>query len=162
MESQRLVIYLIALVVILMCMLVFLFVQVRQMGPEGEEERTGKRTEADLALGGAIFLIGKDLSGRMIPISGGPAWLLKEGGGCVVCHGDNGEGGKPIPDLKIVPPSIKAALTKGIGGMSEEDFAKLIKWGERPNGKSLSYEMPRFDLSADEVGDLFAFIKRLK
>jgi mono/diheme cytochrome c family protein len=161
MESRRLMIYLMALLVILLGMLVYLFVQVHQLKPGGEKGVTETGTEADLAEGGAIFLMGKDLKGRMIPISGGPRWFLTEGGGCAVCHGDNGEGGKAVRDLKTVPPSVKEAIKKGIGGMSEEEFGNLVRWGELPNGKPRSYEMPRFDLSDEEVRSLLAFIKRL-
>jgi hypothetical protein len=157
MESRRLVIYLIVLLVILVGMLVYLFVQMHRLGPEGR----GGVNEPNLAEGGEIFLMGKSLSGRMIPISGGPPWFLTEGGGCSACHGDNGEGGKSVHDLKTVPPNIRKEVKKGIGGMSEEEFGNLVRWGERPNGKSLSHEMPRFDLSDDEVRNLLAFIKRL-
>jgi mono/diheme cytochrome c family protein len=83
------------------------------------------------------------------------------GGGWGVCHGATGEGGKAVRDLKTIPPSVKEAIKKGIGGMSEEEFGNLVRWGELPNGKPLSYEMPRFDLSDEEVRSLLAFIKRL-
>jgi mono/diheme cytochrome c family protein len=161
MESRKLMIYLTVILAVLIGMLIFLYFQVRQFSPGNEEGEGGKKVAADLANGGSIYLEGKDLQGRMIPISGGPAWLLKDGGGCVACHGEKGEGGKPIRGLKIVPPNIRKAVARRIGGMSEENFGKLIKWGELRHGKSLSHEMPRFDLTDNEVRDLLAFIRKL-
>jgi hypothetical protein len=45
--------------------------------------------------------------------------------------------------------------------MSVDEFATLIKWGELPNGKELSHEMPRFDVPDDEAIDLLEYIKQL-
>ncbi len=161
MESRKLMIYLIVILVLLIGMLIYVYVQIRQFSPGKEEGEGNRAAVTDLANGGSIYLEGKDLQGKMIPISGGPAWFLKDGGGCAVCHGEKGEGGKPIHGLKIVPPNIRKAVAKGIGGMSEKDFGKLIRWGEIGGGKSLSYEMPRFDLTDEEVRDLLAFIRKL-
>jgi hypothetical protein len=155
-------IYLVALLVILVGMLVYIFIQsrhidkaVRESGSENREKKP------DLANGGLIYEKGTDLQGRMIPISGGPDWLLTKGGGCAACHGENGRGGEPVKGLTIVPPNIRRAVDKGIGGMSVDEFATLIKWGELPNGKELSHEMPRFDVPDDEAIDLLEYIKQL-
>ncbi len=162
MESRRLVIYLAALLVILVGMLVYIFIQTRHI----DEAAKGNVTESpekkpDLADGGSIYEKGIDLEGRMIPISGGPDWLLKKGGGCAACHGEGGRGGKPLEGLTIVPPNIRKAVNRGIGGMSVDEFTALLKWGELPNGKELSPQMPRFDVPDNEAIDLLEYIKQL-
>jgi hypothetical protein len=162
MESRRLMIYVIVLLVILVGMLVFIFIQNRAISKaaRGELMEPGKEAP-DLANGGSIYEKGKDLKGRMIPVSEGPAWFLTKGGGCAACHGENGRGGKTIDGLSIAPPNIRSAVKGSIMGMSAKEFTALVKWGERPNGKMLSYEMPRFDVPDSEIIDLMEYIKRL-
>lgn len=162
MDSRRLTIYVVVLLLILVGMLVLIFIQTRAINKaaRGDLIEPGKEA-ADLANGGSIYLKGSDLKGKMIPVSEGPPWFLTKGGGCAACHGENGRGGKPIAGLTIVPPNIRSAVKGTIMGMSAKEFTGLVKWGERPNGKALSYEMPRFDVPDSEIIDLMEYIKRL-
>ena len=163
MESRRLMIYLVVLVIILVGMLVYIFIQSRQIDKAAREIGTeGLERKPDLANGGSIYEKGIDLKGKMVPISGGPDWLITKGGGCAACHGQDGRGGKPVEGLTIVPPNIVKAVKKGIGGMSAGEFGALIKWGELPSGKELSHEMPRFDVPDNEAIDLLEYIKKLQ
>jgi mono/diheme cytochrome c family protein len=162
MQSRRLIIYILVLLGILVGMLVYLFIHSRDT-EKALRESSGENLEKkpDLANGASIYQKGADLQGRMIPLSGGPEWLLTKGGGCAACHGEDGRGGKPVEGLTIVPPNVSKAVNRGIGGMSKEEFANLLKWGELPNGKALSHEMPRFDVPDDEVSDLLDYIRQL-
>ncbi len=162
MESRRLVIYVVVLLLILVGMLVFIFIQARvtkEAGWDNEPESTEKGP--DLANGGSIYEKGTDLKGTMIPISEGPAWFLTKGEGCAICHGEDGRGGKAIPGLTVVVPNIRRAVKGTITGMSVKEFTDLVRWGERPNGKELSYEMPRFDVPENEIVDLMEYIKEM-
>ena len=118
------------------------------------------KVEIDLANGASIYNTGKDIGGMMIPISGGPSWFIREGGGCGVCHGANGKGGKDVRDLKLSPPDIKKAIT-GMRGMSEGELENLLKWGITKDGKTLSWEMPRFSIPISDLKDLRGYIENL-
>jgi mono/diheme cytochrome c family protein len=118
------------------------------------------RMEIDLSNGAAIYNTGKNIGGKMIPISGGPSWFLLEGGGCGVCHGANGKGKKEVRDLKKSPPDIKKAVS-GIRGMSVEELESLLKWGMTEDGGTLSWEMPRFSIPTGDLKDLKGYIDSL-
>jgi hypothetical protein len=161
-EPRRLMVYVVVLLVILVGMLVYIFIQTRAINEAARGNGTEPGEKApDLANGGSIYEKGTDLQGRMIPISEGPSWFLTKGGGCAACHGENGRGGKPVAGLSMVPPNIKRAVKGSIAGMSEKEFTDLVRWGQRPNGKELSYEMPRFDVPEGEIIDLMEYIKLL-
>lgn len=161
MESRRLMLYLAMLLVILIGMLVYLVVQMRGINREAQESLNPRGGEPDLANGGAIYERGTDLTGRMIPVSGGPGWYATEGGGCAVCHGHDGRGGEKVRGLTITPPNIRGSVGGPIVEMSVEKFTGLVKWGERPGGKALSNEMPRFDVPERDMTDLMAYIRQL-
>lgn len=160
MDSRRLIIYLTALLVILLGMLVFILVQTSRIG-SAARGGAPEPTPPDLVNGGSIYEKGENLAGRMIPVSGGPVWYQAKGGGCVVCHGPDGRGGKPVEGLTIVPPNVSRPVKGVVGGMSIKKFTGLVKWGERPGGKELSYEMPRYDVPEQEMIDLMEYIKQL-
>ncbi len=44
-----------------------------------------------------------------IPFRGGPMWLWMHGGGCAVCHGPRGRGGRPVMMARHIPPAIRYA-----------------------------------------------------
>jgi hypothetical protein len=161
MESRRLMVYLVVLLVILVGMLVYLFVQMRGIDRDARESLVPGGGKPDLVNGGSIYETGSDLNGNMIPVSGGPPWYVKKGGGCVTCHGPNGRGGKPVDGMTMVPPNIRRAVKGPIGEMSVKKFTGLVKWGERPGGRELSNEMPRFDVPRQEMIDLMEYIKGL-
>jgi hypothetical protein len=161
MKSRRLMVYLVVLLVILVGMLVYIFLQMRNANESAHESLEPGGGKPDLANGGSIYEKGTDIEGKVIPISGGPDWYFKKGWGCAVCHGEDGRGGKPVEGLTIVPPNIASAVKGPILEMSVEKFTGFVKWGERPSGKALSYEMPRFDIPKQEIIDLMEYIKQL-
>lgn len=113
--------------------------------------------DIDLTNGAAIYNTGKDIFGKMIPIGGGPSWIILEGGGCSSCHGEDGMGKREVRDLKLSPPNIKKAITKG-RGMSDEEMESLLKWGVTEDGRTLSWEMPRFAIPLRDLKDLKGYI----
>jgi mono/diheme cytochrome c family protein len=161
MESRRLIVYLVVLLIILIGMLAYLSIQMCGINREARKALETRGGEPDLVNGGSIYEKGMDLAGKMIPISGGPSWYVTDGGGCAVCHGQDGRGGKPVKGLTAVPPNIRRAVKGPIVEASVEKFTGLVKWGERPGGKALSKEMPRFDVPRQEMVDLMEYIKQL-
>lgn len=91
---------------------------------------------------------------------------------CVSCHGPNGRGGKH---------SMGMGMGMGMGGMGMTQVmdAKDIRWsvlkdefnpekfrlavvkGLDPDGTQLKSEMPRWNISDDDLSDLIAFLKTL-
>jgi hypothetical protein len=158
-EKRRLVIYTFTMLFILSVLVVFV-INKRRPSVEPGAPLPVIEKDVDLANGAAIFTTGKDISGRMIPIGGGPSWIILEGGGCSACHGDDGRGKKEVRDLKLSPPNIVKAVTKG-RGMSDEELESLLKWGVTGDGRTLSWEMPRFAIPLSDMKDLKEYIKGL-
>jgi mono/diheme cytochrome c family protein len=83
---------------------------------------------------------------------------------CTGCHGPNLSGG-PIPG---VPPEWPAARNitpdreSGIGAWTEEDFARAMREGKRPDGAAIDERMPwraYAQLSADDLRALWLFLR---
>jgi mono/diheme cytochrome c family protein len=160
MEKRRLIIYTFTMLFILMSLIVFV-AHKRRRTMDVSTPYTSDRNASDLSNGAAIYNTGEDINGKMIPIGGGPSWIILDGGGCSVCHGENGKGKKEVRDLKISPPNIKKVIDKG-NGLSDEDFEKLLKWGVVANdGRTLSWEMPRFAILSSDLRDLRKYIEGL-
>lgn len=159
MEKRRLVIYTFTMLFILSVLVVFV-VSKKRPTVESRTPLPIVERDVDLANGAAIFNTGKDITGKMIPIGGGPSWIILEGGGCSACHGEDGGGKKEVRDLKLSPPNIRRAITKG-RGMSDEELESLLKWGVTGDGRTLSWEMPRFAIPVDDLRDLKEYIKGL-
>ncbi|MBN1571898.1 MAG: cytochrome c [Deltaproteobacteria bacterium] len=159
MEKRRLLIYTFTMLLILSVLVVFV-VSKRRPTVDKNTPLPAIKKEIDLANGAAIYNTGKDIGGKMIPISGGPSWFILEGGGCGVCHGANGKGKKEMKDLKLSPPDIKKSIT-GLRGMSEGELENLLKWGITEDGGTLSWEMPRFSIPIGDLKDLMGYIDTL-
>ncbi len=159
MEKRRLIIYTCTIFFILIALVVFVLNKRRLTIDMSTPFPTYSKV-ADLSNGVAIYNTGQDISGKMIPIGGGPSWIIREGGGCSVCHGENGKGQKEVRDLKISPPNIKIVITRG-RGLSDEDFEQLLKWGVTNDGRMLCWEMPRFAIPSSDLRDLKEYIEGL-
>ena len=160
MEKRRLIIYAFTMLFILTSLIVFVTYK-RSRTIDMSTPYSYDSNVSDLSNGTAIYNTGQDITGKMIPIGGGPSWIIREGGGCSVCHGENGKGKKKVRELKISPPNIKDVITKG-RGLSDEDFEKLLKWGVVTNdGRTLSWEMPRFAIPKNDLRDLKEYIEGL-
>jgi len=112
--------------------------------------------------GEQIYFTGISRRGS-VSFSGGPVWFQMHGGGCVDCHGVNGKGGRIITmmgnftahDIRYKtlvnedPPfnikSIKRAITKGI---DQKD-------------KRLDPNMPKWNMSDEDLNDVIKFLKTL-
>lgn len=109
--------------------------------------------------GERIFFTGSS-SERVIPFEGGPMWLRRMGGGCVSCHGEDGRGGIPIMMSNILAPDITyAELRKE--GMTAEDIKRAIREGIDEEGDKLSWIMPRWKMTDEELDQVIDFLKEL-
>lgn len=158
MNLKRIAIYLFIYLTVIALVVAIMVVRGKRMMIHSDG--TGDKNGVDVINGASIYLSGNDIEGNMIPIQGGPSWYFMEGRGCIVCHGDNARGGKPIRDIDIVPPDINELLEEK-GYMTPASFKRQIKWGITPDGKELSWSMPRFDLTERQIKDIMEYIKGL-
>lgn len=89
---------------------------------------------------------------------------FEAGGGCVTCHGDDGRGGE-IPGRmgsRIEAPDIRLdVLTGPENGWTDDDVARAIREGIRPDGQPLSTVMPRWQMSERELNDVIDYLEEL-
>ncbi len=82
---------------------------------------------------------------------------------CMGCHGKDFSGGK-IPGVGIMASNLTPDAETGLGTWSEADFARLLKTGTPPDGRTLDPFMPitmTKQLSEIEVAALWAYLRTL-
>jgi mono/diheme cytochrome c family protein len=128
--------------------------------------------------GERIYYTGTSDSGTPITYTGGPMMGMMMMGGnlaCVSCHGTDARGGRHMMHMEIMDaPDIRwSALASGHhdeeGAMSNdqhhhdeynfEDFKNSVENGKHPDGKTLSEEMPRWQMSDTDLRDLMNYLK---
>jgi cytochrome c oxidase subunit 2 len=120
--------------------------------------------------GQLIYYTATSDSGPAITFSGGPYWLYMHGGSCVNCHGVDGRGGLPIPMTGQTAPDIRYSVLTSNEPMqhgheehppyTEATIARAITQGLDPAGHRLSWVMPRWSMSEQEVRDLIEYLKK--
>lgn len=129
--------------------------------------------------GERIFYTGVNDEGQRIPYSGGPesGMMMQTRLACADCHGSDGRGGTQFIHMQsIEAPDIRySALNahteadehenNGDDDHSEEytleTFRMAVVEGMHPDGDPLSMEMPRWNLTDEDLQDLFDFLKTL-
>lgn len=119
--------------------------------------------------GQEIYYTGVGADGREIPRRGGFGMMAS--GGCVNCHGEDGQGGAfggmmggrlNVPDIRY---STLSEPHEEDGeqheGWTDDEIARAVRLGEEPDGDDLSTYMPRWDMSDDEMGALLSYLKEL-
>jgi cytochrome c553 len=121
------------------------------------------------SLGERIYFTGAGEDGP-IPRSGGIGHMGS--GGCVTCHGADGQGG-PVGMMfswQDAPPIDYDTLTGAhdehvTDGQSEawndNDIARVIRTGTRPNGERINPLMPRWNMRDDDMEALIEYLKTL-
>ena len=110
---------------------------------------------------------GPDIGGGMMGggmMGGGGRWL-----NCASCHGPEGRGGIHTMHMRLMKaPDIRyeaLATMPELKGRSRpydlEDFRKTVANGRHPDGEELDADMPRWQMSEADLGDLFTFLKTL-
>lgn len=128
--------------------------------------------------GEQIYFTATNESGQRIRYSGGPGFGGMMGGSnlsCASCHGPDGRGGAHTMHMDVMDaPDIRYEALSGEveehgedqhtdahGEYDFEDFYWAVVEGKHPDGESLSNEMPLWQMSDEDLGDLYDFVMSL-
>ena len=127
-----------------------------------------------------IYFTATNEQGDLIPYEGGPAFrgmMMQPRLACVSCHGTDGRGSRHVMHMQVMDaPDIRyETLNSEMGkhGSDEESmdhsrgeydldiFRKAVVEGKHPDGEVLSTDMPRWEISDQDLADLFEYLKSL-
>jgi len=124
--------------------------------------------------GQQIYFTATDQSGNYISYMGGPAFVSMMMGSyltCASCHGNDGHGGTHYMHMIVMDaPAINydaliEMKQEDSGGMpndySLDDLRGAVVEGHDTAGEQLDQNMPRWQMSYDDLADLLAFLKTL-
>jgi cytochrome c553 len=131
------------------------------MGPNG----TGWGTGAFGSNGERIYFTGTSERGTAISYTSGPAsggWMM--GGGqlaCASCHGPDGRGGAHTMGMMqtMTAKDIRWAALQS--EFDAETFRLAVMQGQDLDGTQLNADMPRWNIGADDLADVIAYLKTL-
>lgn len=133
-------------------------------GPMGSAG-TAWGVDAFRSNGERIYFTSTSECGTAITYTDGPSsggWMMMGGQlACVSCHGPSGRGGKHRMGMMQV---MDAKDIRWSALQKEFDFEKFrlaVAKGQDPDGTQLNQDMPRWNISGDDLADLIAFLKTL-
>jgi ABC-type branched-subunit amino acid transport system substrate-binding protein len=120
--------------------------------------------------GKAIYLRGESPSGREITAMVGEVDVPASTLTCAGCHGARGEGktegGVTAGNLTwtnlLKPYGHTHPSGRKHGPFDEATFARSLVEGIDPAGNEMAVAMPRFKMSAEDVADIIAYLKRIE
>ncbi len=133
----------------------------------------GSPLSGNLANGEQIYFRAVDLQGNNIPYSGGPAvggMMMGPSLTCAACHGSTAQGGQRRLHMQVIdaPPITGSALVKmaqedaGQSTYTLQDFHNAVVLGQDIDGSPLNGNMPHWQLSGQDLADLFAFLNSIQ
>lgn len=138
----------------------------RGMGPVSYREY--------ISNGERIYFTAKNDQGEYVSYTGGPTYGGMMGGRvtCVSCHGENGRGGFHRMHMQQMDaPDIRYSALIADHDEDEEEiqmedydldtFRNAVVLGKHPDGDSLRYDMPRWEMSDADLADLLDYLKTL-
>jgi cytochrome c oxidase subunit 2 len=115
--------------------------------------------------GERIYFTATSERGTSITYAGGPSssgWMMMGGQlACVSCHGPNGRGGKHNMGMTQVMDAKDIRWKVLQPEFDAEKFRLAVVKGQDPDGTTLKPDMPRWNISNDDLADLIAFLKTL-
>jgi cytochrome c553 len=126
---------------------------------------TGWGTGVFRSNGERIYFTATSDRGTEISYTGGPAsgrWMMMGGRlACVSCHGPTGEGGQHSMGMMQVMDAKDIRWSVLQDEFDAEKFRLAVVEGQDPDGTQLKSDMPRWNISDDDLADLIAFLKTL-
>jgi cytochrome c oxidase subunit 2 len=128
--------------------------------------------------GERIYFTGESARGTRIDYVGGPNFggmMMGTFLTCASCHGPEARGGTHMMHMQVMDaPDITYSSLSGEDdehgdedhgdegqGYNLETFRKAVINGKHPDGESLSREMPRWQMSDEDLSDMLEFLKEL-
>jgi len=118
--------------------------------------------------GKAIYLRGESAAGREINATVSDVVVPASTVTCAGCHGLRGEGKTEagITAGSLTWPTLLKPHThptgRGHGPFDEASFVRAVTAGVDPGGNRLAAAMPRFRMSAEDLADLVAYLRRIE
>ena len=120
--------------------------------------------------GRVIYLRGESPSGGEITATVGEVDVPASTVSCAGCHGQRGEGkteggvtaGKVTWADLVKPVGHTHASGRRHGPFDAASFARSLAGGVDPAGNQLLVAMPRYKMSAEDLADLVAYLKRIE
>jgi ABC-type branched-subunit amino acid transport system substrate-binding protein len=117
-----------------------------------------------------IYMRGESLSGREIVAMVGEVDVPGSTLNCAGCHGLKGEGkteggvtaGNLTWDNLLKPYGHTHPSGRKHGPFTEAAFTRAVTGGVDPAGNALAVAMPRYQMSAQDMADLIAYLKRIE
>ena len=134
----------------------------KPMGPGGTAWGAG----AFGSNGERIYFTATSERGTAITYTGGPAsnsWMMGGGGrlACASCHGTDGRGGVHSMGMMQVMDAKDIRWSVLEGEFDPEKFRLAVVKGKDPDGTQLKPDMPRWNISNDDLADLIDYLKTL-
>jgi hypothetical protein len=115
--------------------------------------------------GERIYFTSTSERGTAITYTDGPSsggWMMMGGQlACVSCHGPGGRGGRHRMGMMQVMDAKDIRWKVLQPEFDAEKFRLAVVKGQDPDGTQLKPDMPRWNISGDDVADLIAFLKTL-
>lgn len=128
--------------------------------------------------GARIYFTAASERGSQLSYTGGPTFggaMMGGMGGfgrwltCASCHGPEGRGGTHLMHMRVMTaPDIRYSALSSMPELKGrerpyhiDDFRQTVEQGRHPDGEELDVDMPRWQMSDDDLKDLFAFLKSL-
>lgn len=137
----------------------------------GAQDASGARPlNSQERRGRAIYLRGESPSGREILAAVGELDVPSSTVTCAGCHGARGEGktegGVTAGNLTwanlLKPYGHTHPTGRRHGPFTESAFIRAVTGGVDPSGNVLLTAMPRYRMSAEDMADLIAYLKRIE
>ncbi len=155
------------------------FFRMPQFLPGSNETRTKGSGESDAANGERIYFTATNKEGERISYRGGPDFggmMMGSYLTCAACHGPEAQGGTHFMHMQVMDaPDIRYEALNGeagehggeehsdeVGIYDLDDFRLAVIEGKHPDGEFLSRDMPRWEMSDQDLVDLFEFLKSLQ
>jgi hypothetical protein len=116
--------------------------------------------------GERIYFTATSERGTEITYTDGPGssvWMMMEGRlACVSCHGPYGQGGKHSMGMMQVMDSKDIRWSVLQSEFDAEKFRLAVVKGQDPDGTQLKLDMPRWNISKDDLANLITLLKTLQ
>lgn len=174
MKSKALILIILGSLLLIACS--FLYDFGRSLGGMGHG--MGYRGTDFSSNGEQIYFTATNDRGEYIPYTGGPSFGGMMGGSlsCASCHGNDGRGGEHVmhmdvmdaPDIRFSALSAEESEHQADGHEDShgeeydlETFRQAVVLGQHPDGDYLSRDMPRWQISDEDLADLLEFLQTL-